>query len=117
MVEGMNTHNPSRLILCILLFLFIGQLPFFSTPASETIRADTIAPEQNPDLLIIISPQYAQDNDLQTMIHSYMTAVDIDLGWTSRIILIDPNTNNYQTIDHIIETYYHHHPLKASIPH
>ena len=44
-----------------------------------------------------------------------MTAVDIDLGWTSRIILIDPNTNNYQTIDHIIETYHQNHPLKACI--
>jgi hypothetical protein len=111
----MNTHNPRRLILFVLLFLFIGQLPFFSTPASETIRADTRAFEQNPDLLIIISPQYATDNDLHTVIHSYMNAVNIDLGWNSRIIAIDSDTNTYQTIDHIIETYYHLHPLKACI--
>ena len=115
MVEGMNTHNPSRLIVCILLFLFIGQLPVFSTPASEILRANTGALDQNPDMLIIISPQYTADNDLHTVIHSYMTAVNRDLGWTSQIISIHPDTNTYQTIDHIIETYYQYHPLKACI--
>jgi hypothetical protein len=111
----MNTHNHSRLILCVLLFLFIGQLPFFSAPASETIRADTPALGQNPDLLIIISPQYAGDNDLHTVIQSYMEAVNTDLGWTSQSISIHPDNNTYQTIDHIIETTYQHHPLKACI--
>ena len=115
MVEGTMTHKPSRIILSFITLLFISQLPFFSTHAQETTPNDPIVTEEHPDLLIILSPQYEKDTDIHTAINSYITAVYNDLGWTSRIILIHEDENNYQHIDSIIETTYNNHPVKACI--
>jgi hypothetical protein len=109
------THKPSRIIISFIAFLFISQLPFFSTHAQETTPNDLIVTEKHPDLLIILSPQYEKDTDIRTAINSYITAVYNDLGWSSRIIAIHEDENNYQHIDNIIETTYNNHPVKACI--
>jgi hypothetical protein len=115
MVEGKMTHTLSRIILTLMALLFVSQLPFFSTHAQETTPNDPIVIEENPDLLIILSPQYEKDTDIRTAINSYITAVYNDLGWTSRIIPMHEDENNYQHIDNIIETTYNNHPVKACI--
>jgi hypothetical protein len=57
MVEGTMTHKPSRIILCVFALLFISQLPFFSTQAQQAMTTENFTPENNPELLIILSPQ------------------------------------------------------------
>jgi hypothetical protein len=115
MVEGKMTHKLSRIILPFIALIFISQLPFFSTHAQDISSKDSIITDEQPDLLIILSPQYERDTDILTTINSYITAVYNDLGWTSRIIAIHEDENTYQQIDHIIETIYSNHPVKACI--
>ena len=109
------THKLSRIILLFIALLFVSQLPFFSTHAQDTMSEDPIITDGQPDLLIILSPQYERDTDICTAINSYITAVYNDLGWTSRILAIHENENTYQQIDNIIETNYNNHPAKACI--
>jgi hypothetical protein len=109
------THKLNRIILPFIALLFVSQLPFFSTHAQDTSSKDLIITDEQPDLLIILSPQYERDTDIRTALNSYSTAVYNDLGWTSRILAIHEDENTYQQIDNIIETTYNNHPVKACI--
>ena len=113
--EGTMTHKPSRIILCVFALLFISQLPFFSTQAQQAMTTETFTPENNPELLIILSPQYKNDTEIHTAIQAYITAVKNDLGWKSTIIAIQENENDYQQIDTLIETSNQNHTVKACI--
>ncbi|HUS98936.1 MAG TPA: hypothetical protein VMY59_01285 [Candidatus Thermoplasmatota archaeon] len=109
------THKPRRIIFIFFALLFISQLPLFPTHAQETISKTTIVPVKQPDLLIILSPQYGTDNDICNAIQAYMTVVENDLGWTSQILTIHENENDYQLIDQLIEDAYRTYPIKACI--
>lgn len=111
----MTMHKLNRTILSILILLIVSQIPFSSTPAQQITTPQQMAIETHPDLLIILSPQYHQDTEIHTAIHSYLTAVKKDLGWNAQIVSIHQDQNTYQYIDHIIETAYENHPLKACI--
>jgi hypothetical protein len=115
MVEGTMKHKPRRIIFIFFALLFISQLPLFSTHAQQTVSKTTIVTEKHPDLLIILSPQYGTDNDIIIAIQSYMTVVENDLGWTSQILTIHENENDYRLIDQLIENTYRTHPIKACI--
>jgi len=114
-VEGIMTHKPSRIILCVFTLLFISQLPFFSTNAQQAMTIEIAPQGNNPDLLILLSPQYNNDTDIRTAIQTYITAVKNDLGWTSQLIPIQDNENDYQQIDTIIETLNNNRTVKACI--
>ena len=114
MVEGMMNHALSRITFIFITLLFVSQLPFFSTNAQQATRTEPIT-EQYPDLLLIVSPQYANDIDIYTALTTYSTAVHNDLSWTTQIIPIQEEENTYQSIDAIIETIYTNHPVKACI--
>jgi len=114
MVEGPMTNNPSRIILTIFTLLFISQLPLFTTHATTTTLSSSTQ-EASPDLLIILSPQYAHDTDILTAIHSYTEAVFLDLGWHTSLIPLQDAQNEYHAIDSLIETTYATHPLKACL--
>jgi hypothetical protein len=114
MVEGTMNHKPSRITFLFITLLFIGQLPFFSTHAQQTVPTVSIN-EQHPDLLLIVSPQYAHDTDVNNALLTYITAVHNDIGWNTQIIPIQEDENTYQSIDAIIETIYADHPVKACI--
>lgn len=111
----MTRQTRNRTILSFLILLIMSQFPFISTPAQETTPTEHTTPQAPPDLLIILSPQYQQDPDIRTAIHTYLTAVRNDLGWNSQIIPLHQNQNTYQHIDQIIETANTNHPLKACI--
>jgi len=104
-VEGTMTHDPRRIILCVFSLLFICQLPFFSTNARQTLTNEAHPPISNPDLLIILSPQYNHDPEINIAIQAYLSAVNNDLGWNGQIIPIQEYQNEYQIIDTIIESY------------
>jgi hypothetical protein len=101
------------------ILLFFTLVPIISTQTPTTAFQTTIAALKtthiDPDMLIFLSPQYAQDADLQLAIHTYMTSVHNDLQWNTTIITITPENNTYETIDGIIEQHYTHHPLKACL--
>ena len=109
------THNPSRTILCIFCLLFISQLPFISTPPQQAMLFQTYPSADNPDLLVILSPQYNQDQDIITAIHTYLNAVHNDLGWDAQLLQIQNKNNTYQQIDAQIESSNTNHTLKACL--
>jgi hypothetical protein len=115
MVERTMTRNLTRIMLFFITLLFISQLPFFSTNARRTGTTTEPTSEPAPDLLVILSPQYARDTDITTAIRSYGAAVTTDLGWTTRLIPLQEKENEYHSIDALIEATYHAHPLKACI--
>jgi hypothetical protein len=115
MVEGTMTHTLSRIILCFFALLFISQLPTVTTNSLEALPYDFVIPEKHPDLLIILSPQYALDDDIYNAINIYISAVKNDLSWTSKIIPLSAEENTYQQIDDIIENAYTNSPLKACL--
>jgi len=71
---------------------------------------------QDPiDMIIFVSPQYANDKDIRNVIDLYIAAVKDDLGWGTKVITITTQTNDYQTIDKIIEQYYMLYRIKTCI--
>jgi hypothetical protein len=67
------------------------------------------------DMLIIVSPQYADDIEIKTAINSYISAVKDDIGWDVNIVDINQNNNDYKEIDIIIESYYDLYEIKACL--
>lgn len=65
-------------------------------------------------LLVIISPQYGNDKDIYCSIQNYLFAVEDDLGWNGKIVILN-NYHNYQEIDDIIESYFEMYKIKACI--
>lgn len=94
-------------------------------PVISTVHSAHITPQQSlsiapltfeyPDMLIFLSPQYAQDADIQQALTTYQTAINQDINWESTIIPIDENTNTWKTIDHIIESYAAYNTVKACL--
>jgi hypothetical protein len=109
------THNPSRIIFSIFILLIASQLPFVSTDALEASTHTPLVSEKNPDLLILLSPQYAHDEDITTAIYAYQEAVQDDLGWNSTLLRISEEKNTYQDIDALLENLSLNHPVKACI--
>ena len=106
-----------RPIFICMVLLVIGQLPLSSTPAKEMIPNTPLVQEANGtmQLLIILSPQYAQDLDIINALQFYTVAVQNDLHWKSKIIPITPQENDFQIIDTIIEQYYRTDGIKACL--
>jgi hypothetical protein len=69
------------------------------------------------DMLIFVSPQYANDTQIKQAINEYIEAVKNDIGWETKIIAITADINDFREIDEIIEDYYSKSGgrLKASI--
>ena len=93
-----------------LLVLFIG-VPILSAHTQDvashnnTILISTNMQERI-DMLIFISPQYADDAEITTTINSYVRSVKEDLGWNTKLILIHQENNSYKEIDQTIELHY-----------
>lgn len=102
-----------------LLVLFIG-VPILSAHTQDvashnnTILISTNMQERI-DMLIFISPQYADDAEITTTINSYVSSVKEDLGWNTKLILIHQENNSYKEIDQTIELYYSLYHIKACI--
>ena len=102
-----------------LLVLFIG-VPILSAHAQDvashnnTILISTNM-QESIDMLIFISPQYADDEEIIATLNSYVSSVKEDLGWNTKLISIHQENNSYKEIDQTIEHYYLVHPIKACI--
>ncbi len=84
----------------------------FSVSPSSPIAAII---DVNFDMIIFVSPQYAQDTGITTAIESYISAVNNDLDWNTKVISLTEENNDYQKIDQILENYYVLYNIKAAI--
>lgn len=67
------------------------------------------------DMLIFISPQYSDDQQILNAINNYINAIKDDIDWKSKVLKIEPGINDYKKIDQVIESYYNSNSLKACI--
>jgi hypothetical protein len=114
MGNGMEKRIYIPLTVLGLLLLFIG-VPILSAGTHFLPPHSGSLPVQHVDMLIFLSPQYANDTDIKISITRYSTAVYNDLGWNTNLVVLNPNQNTYTTIDEIIEHYYFINPIKACI--
>ena len=70
---------------------------------------------KDPDILVFISPQYSNDEEIKVSINNYATAVKEDINWNIKIIPLTQNQNDYTKIDEIIEEHYEQNEIKACI--
>lgn len=71
--------------------------------------------QDNVDMLIFISPQYADDEEIHQAINNYISIVKDELNWSVEIIFINSENNFFTDIDDIIENYYENHNIKSCI--
>ena len=113
-----GTEMEKRIYLSItvfgLLLVFIA-VPILSAGTQSIPSYTPMISAPNLEMIIFLSPQYADDINIQTSINSYIDAVQEDLGWTTQLISIDKDNNNYKLIDNIIENYYYLYHIKACI--
>jgi len=69
---------------------------------------------ETTELLVFISPQYANDNLIQSAVNNYLTAVKQDINWNSRIISLNNTTNSIGKIREVIKNDYNN-GLKAAL--
>lgn len=100
------------------IFLFLGictlsaNTEFSAINSSPTIYKNIT---NNPDMLVFISPQYADDKQINSAIETYSNALKADINWETRIIKLRREQNDYRKIDLIIEENYGNYKIKACI--
>lgn len=80
-------------------------------PKSSKLRINA----DDVDMLIFLSPQYAEDEEILQAINNYKTVVEEDVNWSTNIIKINSEINDFKDIDNIIESYYENNSVKACI--
>jgi hypothetical protein len=66
-------------------------------------------------MLIFLSPQYAHNFLINTVVNRYINAVHNDIGWNTKIIRITPEMNEFRKIDQVMESYFENYSIKACI--
>ena len=87
-----NVKKLSVIITGLILFAMVGFLGSLNVPQAE-------ASSLNQDMLIFISPQYANNTKIKQAINEYINAVREDIGWNTKIINITPEINDFKKID------------------
>jgi hypothetical protein len=72
-------------------------------------------PVDDVDMLIFVSPQYAYDDEILQAINNYISAVEEDVNWSTEVICISSELNDFKRIDNVIESYYENYSIKACI--
>ncbi|MDD4953905.1 MAG: hypothetical protein PHG40_03240, partial [Candidatus Omnitrophica bacterium] len=78
--------------------------------------ADNLQAEETNafDMLIFVSPQYVNNQDVLDGIEMYMEAIRKE-GWNPKLIKLTPQENNFKDIDRKIEEEYSKHPLRTCV--
>ncbi len=101
----------------------IGMLliPFLVTVGAEFNRVLKPKPigihisGDDVDMLIFVSPQYVDDEEILQAINNYIAAVKEDVNWSTEVICISSELNDFKLIDNVIESYYENYSIKACI--
>jgi len=112
-----------KILITATAIFFIVLVAGVSSLSTDTINLVSSQPlltksnlyQKNIDMLIFVSPQYADDAEIQTAINSYSGAVKDDIGWDTKIIKIKQADNDHKKIDQVIENYYGLYKIKACI--
>jgi len=72
-------------------------------------------PADTVDMLIFVSPQYADDEEILQAINNYIGVVEEDVNWSTEVIDISSELNDFKKIDNIMESYYENYNIKACI--
>jgi len=98
------------------IILFLGICTLSKSTEVSSIN-NYISPNisDNLEMLVFISPQYAEDYEISTAIKSYLNAVKTDISWNTKIISLTKEQNDYKEIDFIIEKHYENYNIKACI--
>jgi len=111
-----NTIIRTGLALFLIAILSGGSLIVVSAQFNDSIQTPiSIIIESTPEMLIFVSPQYADNEAIITSIESYISAVNEDIGWDTKIIFLTEENNEYKMIDQIIENHYILYNIKAAI--
>jgi hypothetical protein len=111
---GMEKRIYLPLTVLGLLLVFIG-VPILSA-GTQSIPSQTIEPSTTMiDMIIILSPQYADDSDIKKSINFYIDSIQEDLDWTTQLIALDQENNDYTVIDQLIEHYHFLYHINACI--
>jgi len=94
-------------------FLTTVNAEFQRVSVLEDIRCNDSS--DNVDMLIFVSPQYANDGDILQAINNYVAVVEDDVNWSTEVISISYYLNDFKVIDNIIESYYENYSIKACI--
>lgn len=111
-----NTMRRTGLALALIAIFsgasFIAVSAQFNIPTSSPIQTIIF---EDIDMLIFVSPQYAYDTNITTAIDSYISTVNNDTRWNTKIITLTEENNDYQKIDQILENHYNLYNIKAAI--
>ena len=111
-----NTMIKTGLVLALITIFsgasFVAVSAQFNISASSSIQTIIF---EDIDMLIFVSPQYAYDTDITTAIDSYISTVNNDTRWNTKIITLTEENNDYQKIDQILENHYTLYNIKAAI--
>jgi len=66
-------------------------------------------------MLIFISPQYANNEDIESAVNEYITAVKDDIDWNIKIIKLSESTNTIGKIRDIIKSHYSQYRIKVAL--
>jgi hypothetical protein len=89
-----------------------------SVPSEETdeeLPDSLIRESYDKKLLVFLSPQYSQDQDIIKAIKIYQKAVEEDVKWGSEIILLSQDANTVGKIRERIKREYNNNPINAVI--
>lgn len=99
----------------IIISQVITQDRFSSSPSFPIVQAQQVYTllEDSPHLLIILSPQYANDPEIRIAINTYQLAIKAQPGWNSNSIFLTSQTNQIESITAFIQTTYQQNNLTA----
>ncbi len=99
--------------------LFLGICTLDASQKFSTINNPTFPLStnifKNPDMLVFISPQYANDEEIKAAISNYATEVMSYINWNTKIIQLTQEQNDYKKIDTLIEDHYQKYNIKTCI--
>lgn len=115
----MNKQVIQMAIALFITILFLTICTLAASPESYGLKESSsplsIKMQNDLDLLVFLSPQYANDMDILASVNNYANTVKSDIGWKTKILTLTQDQNDYKKIDEIIETYYTEFEIKACI--
>lgn len=100
------------------IFLFLGICTLSANQEFSAINNSSAISKnilKDPDMLVFVSPQYADDEEINAAIETYSNSVKADINWETRIIKLTKEQNDYREIDQLIEESYENYKIKACI--
>lgn len=110
----MKQRSVSKMICFFFIILFVT-IPNISVIAPEIKLSEHLLVTDEYNLLILVSAQYNNDEEIQNAIALYQKAVFDDIQWHSKQIDLHASQQTFSGIDNLIELEYNIHPFTACL--